>query len=241
MLNVWQKQSRLWDKKGNKMKLSLKIIAIILMSLTLLVAAAPKSNVIVLTSANHTAINTDFNGQSVDDAITALSNRDKTKPFYIYLDSPGGEVFAGKRLLDYLSGDSENVTCIAANAMSMAFVTLQACPTRLVTPNAVLMSHGIQGGGQGDIKAIEKNLEIMKKLEALLNKISAERLKITIEELVKRHNPEYWIVGAEEILQANAADGVTSVTCDASLKGKKKIKVATPFGTLDVETNKCPI
>lgn len=223
------------------MKLSLKIIVIVLMSLGLLVAAAPKSNVITLTSTNSTSIAGEVNSSSIDEVITSLKNRDKTKPFYIYLDSPGGEVFAGKRLLDALAGDSENVTCIAANAMSMAFVTLQSCPTRLVTPNAVLMSHGVQSGGQGDLRAMTKQLEIIKALELMLNTISANRLGITVEALDKLHNPEYWLVGAEAILKANAADGVTAVTCDSSLKGKKTIAAQTLFGSVEIKVNKCPI
>ena len=223
------------------MKLSIKITAIVAMSLALLVAAAPTKDKIVLTSTNHAALVGEVNGGSIDTIVTKLINRDKSKPFYIYIDSPGGEVFAGKRLLDYLAGDSENVTCVAANAISMAFVTLQSCPVRLVTPNAVLMSHGIQGGAQGDLRTMEKTIEVMKALELMLNTISATRLGITVEELIKLHNPEYWIVGAEAILKAKAADGVTSVKCDDSLKGKEKKSIQTPFGSVDIEVNKCPI
>jgi ATP-dependent Clp protease protease subunit len=222
------------------MKLSLKVAAIVAMSVALVVAAAPSSKRIVLSESNSVTLS-DVNVFSIDTVISALSNRDKEKPFYLYIDSPGGEVFAGKRLIDYLDGDSKNVVCVASNAMSMAFVTLQACPTRLVTRNVALMSHGIQMGVQGDLRAIDKQVELGRALELMLSKISAARLGITVEELNKLHNPEYWLVGGDVAVAAKAADEVVTVSCDSTLKGKTKKKVQTMFGQIEVEVNKCPI
>jgi ATP-dependent protease ClpP protease subunit len=216
------------------------VIAIALMTLTLTVVAVNTPAHVELTATNHVSI-AEFSQSSVENVISSLITRDKAKTFYIYLDSPGGEVFAGKRLVDYLDGDNKNVVCVASNAMSMAFVTLQACPTRYVTRNVALMSHGIQMGVQGDLRTIAKQIEIGKALDDMLTELSAVRLKLTVEALRALQNPEYWIVGGEKAVKANAADKVVTVGCAADLKGKRTIKVATPFGEIPVEVNKCPI
>jgi ATP-dependent protease ClpP protease subunit len=91
------------------------------------------------------------------------------------------------------------------------------------------MSHGISGGAQGSIEQIEKQLDFMRKLENMLLDLIADRIGITREELRNKHNPEWWIVGADEAVKANAVDGVASVTCSTEVKNSKLKGVAVVF------------
>lgn len=222
-----------------------KFIAIIFFLTTIIglfvsaMASTPKT--IELTKRNHVALVGEVDANSVEEVMNSLMARDRTKPFYLYIDSPGGSVFAGKRLIDYLIANGEGVTCIASNAMSMAFVTLQVCETRLVTKASVLMSHGVQTQSQGDLRRIKKDIEISEGLEKILTTISAERIGISFEELMKRHNPEWWIFGAKEALKTNTADGEAKVFCGSDLRGKVKKKVMTIFGPIEIEVRTCPL
>ena len=60
---------------------------------------------------------------------------------YVYIDSPGGSVGAGARMVAELR--QRNYTCVVDTAHSMAFALVQACARRLVRPSGSLMQHQI--------------------------------------------------------------------------------------------------
>jgi len=207
---------------------------IIVLSLTALALVVPNKKYevqnVVLTTDNFVSMDFEVNMESVEYVILKLDSLDKSKPRYLYIRSPGGEVIAGTRLVEYLrSEDGKGVVAIAQFSASMAFVTLQASETRLITRTGVLMSHGISGGVQGNIEQIEKQLDFMRKLENMLLDLIADRIGITREELREKHTPEWWIVGADEAVKANAVDGVASVTCSTEVKNSKLKGVAVSF------------
>lgn len=214
----------------------IKIIVSCLIGLSSLIATAKEN--IVLTETNHASLVGEVNRDSVDKAILGLRSLDSTKPRFLYINSPGGEVVSGMRLINYLqSKEGKGITCIANMAMSMGFVSLQSCEKRLVIENSMLMSHGIAGGMQGYVKQIESELRFAKGLEYLLQRIEAKRIGITIEELHKRQNAEWWIIGNEEAIRVNAADDTTEVSCNKELS---KIVKETIEG-VEVSTSKCPL
>lgn len=175
---------------------------------------------VVLTVDNTATLTTAVTDTSVNYAIDTLDSLDKTKPRYLLIESPGGEVIAGLNLVEYLRSDAgKGVICIANKAASMAFVTLQSCETRLVTQTTLLMSHGVSGGLSGDLHTIEQQLKFMEQLENMLFNLIANRLGITVEALKAKQRPEWWMVGSEEALKNNAADGVVSYTV---VRPKKK-------------------
>jgi ATP-dependent protease ClpP protease subunit len=217
-----------------------KLLALIIVSaLVTLAMVFPNGSIvdtkaqnIVFTTTNFVAMDFDVNMASVEYVILKLDALDKSKPRYLYLRSPGGEVIAGTRLVEYLrSEDGKGVVAIAQFAASMAFVTLQASETRLITGTGVLMSHGISGGAQGNIQEIERQVDFMRKLENMLLDLIANRIGLSRDALRAKHNPEWWLVGAEEAAKARAVDGVASVTCSTEVKQSKlKIVVATIEG-----------
>lgn len=193
----------------------------LLLSGSLVVSAKPvdiKLPEIVLTQSNHATLIGEVTGQSVKETIDKLRKLDNSKTRYLYINSPGGEVQTGIRLVNYLqSAEGKGIICVADTAISMAMVSMQACETRVTTPNATFMSHGIAGGVQGYTRKVESDLTIMKGFDYILAKIQAERMGITVEELRKRQNEEYWIIGSEAIIAANAADKVAKVSCGSDM------------------------
>lgn len=57
----------------------------------------------------------------------------------------------------------------------------------------------------------------MKGLEYILDRLSALRIGITVEELKSRQNDEYWIIGAEALIKDNIVDKISKVTCGEDL------------------------
>jgi len=180
--------------------------------------AQPKT--LTLTETNHTKIIGPVNGESIERVMTDIAKSDPNQPFFLYLQSPGGEVFAGKQLSDYLSSTTRPIHCIANTAISMAYVILQACPVRLVTPNAVLMMHHISAGAQGTITQMNSAIKVMQALEDLVFKNIADRFGISVKEFADKVGIEWWTMGGDKIVDSNQADKVVKVNCTAELEKK---------------------
>ena len=68
-------------------------------------------------------------------------------PRLILIDSPGGSVDAGQRILDTIKVEKDQhvkIVCLVVHhASSMAFNTLSVCDVRLATPGAFMLCHKI--------------------------------------------------------------------------------------------------
>ena len=70
----------------------------------------------------------------------------------VYIDSPGGSVLAGVKIIDQI--EKYQMSCIASKAISMGFVIFQSCHNRLVTSSSQLMQHQISFGIKDEIRKI---------------------------------------------------------------------------------------
>ena len=72
-----------------------------------------------------------------------ISNKMKNNT-YIYLDTPGGSVEEGMKIVTLVK--DYNLSCIAERAYSMGFIIFQACRERLILKHSSLMQHQISLG-----------------------------------------------------------------------------------------------
>ena len=189
---------------------------------------------VTLEPTNFVAIRDKVDEASIDNVFKNLLKSDPNKNFYIYLDSPGGDVFAGRRLVSYLMTTDRKVVCIANTAISMAFVILQACPVRLVTNHGVLMTHQIASQLKGSLKELQTQVTMIEKLALLYDTLMADRMGLTVEQYRSKVGIEWWMMGVPDILQNRAADREVKVNCSADLE-KQTEKIG------DTVLSKCPI
>jgi ATP-dependent protease ClpP protease subunit len=166
---------------------------------------------IELTEVNSVFLDGQVDAFSIPVIIDKINNLEKDQELYIYINSQGGSVFAGIELVELLNYTDKKITCIARSAISMAFSIFQACPTRLVTPYAILMQHRIAGAMQGTPEELKSRAQLGNDLEELLNISDSKRLGISLKEFENLVRYEYWIVGATNIIKSKAADDVTLV------------------------------
>lgn len=207
------------------------------------VYGSTKSTNIELTKTNFTAIKGEVNDGSVAQVLKEIAASDPTKVFYLYLDTPGGSVFAGRDLIAYLQTTPRNIHCVAHTAISMGFHILQdGCKVRLVTPSSILMSHQIATGVQGNLEKIKKEVEVMQKLETFFDAQAAARLQISLKEYTEKIQSEYWLIGSEDVLKDKAGDEQVTVTCSLEIEPlKKRITTQTLFGMGEAEVQYCPL
>lgn len=154
----------------------------------------------------------DYVGNVIQAQLLYLESSDPGKDISIYINSPGGSVYAGYGIYDTMQYIDCNVSTIATGmAASMAAIILVAGQKgkRFALPHSRVMIHQPLGGGQGQASDMEitvrELLKVKKELYDILSKHSGQPLE-TIE---KDSDRDHWFT-AEEAQDYGLVDKVLS-------------------------------
>lgn len=184
---------------------------------------------------------------SVGEVMHSLNSLDRkgkdSDPIYLILQTPGGSVFHGLNLIQYMTSLRRPVYPVAIFAASMGFHILQSGKERFITKYGTIMSHRASGGFQGDIpqqvssrfKHITDLLEKMD--EQVISRTNGKYNKKSYMELIR---DEYWGVGSNAVADS-FADSVVSLKCDESLNGVTEKRIVSIFGVFNVAFSNCPL
>lgn len=193
---------------------------------------------IMLTKDNHITIHGTINDKLANEF---LSNAATVKdPRFIYIHSPGGSVIAGNRLVRHIQ--SKNYTCIADQAVSMAFVILQACAKRYSTSTSMVMQHQTSLGYEGDLQAMNAYLKMVNFIEKELTTMQATRIGMSEKEFRDLTVSEWWLYGSD-IVEHNVTDKIVDVECSRELYKETVTRTKyTFFGdSYNVTHSACPL
>ena len=149
-----------------------------------------------------------FLGTPVDDQIANLivaqllhlESEDPDKDISIYINSPGGSVYAGLAIYDTMQFVKPDVqtTCIGI-AMSMGALLLAggAAGKRFALPNAKILIHQESGGFQGQATDIEIAARETIALKRRLEEIIAHHSGQDIEKVSKDMERDYFLTSQE--------------------------------------------
>jgi len=149
-----------------------------------------------------------FLGTPVDDQIANLivaqllhlESEDPDKDVQIYINSPGGSVYAGLAIYDTMQFIKPDVqtTCVGI-AMSMGALLLAggAAGKRFALPNAKILIHQVSGGFQGQATDIEIAARETIALKRRLEEIIAHHSGQEIEKVSKDMERDYFLTAQE--------------------------------------------
>ena len=149
-----------------------------------------------------------FLGTPVDDQIANLivaqllhlESEDPDKDVQIYINSPGGSVYAGLAIYDTMQFIKPDVqtTCVGI-AMSMGALLLAggAAGKRFALPNAKILIHQVSGGFQGQATDIEIAARETIALKRRLEEIIAQHSGQDIEKVSKDMERDYFLTAQE--------------------------------------------
>ncbi len=228
-----------------------KILGLLLLSFLSFIGIGNSINVthsnkvLDFNSRNLITIRGPIQGSSSTGWITAMNDRDPdVDTIYLYLSSPGGSVLEGNKLIDQirtLQLNGVNVVCVADFAASMAFIILQACPTRLALPSSILMQHQMSLGLKGSLENVDNYLDFIHSINDNLEKLQADRMNMTEIDFRNKVMNDWWIPG-HLAKKLNAVDDLVMVKCSKELIPKReRITVRTIFGNIEITYSKCPI
>lgn len=129
-----------------------------------------------------------------------LESVDASKDIQIYINSPGGSVYAGLGIYDTMQIIKPDVATICTGmAASMGAVLLVAGQKgkRSGLKHSRVMIHQPSGGAQGVASDMEINLREMLKLKAELYTIISEHSGQTYEWVETNSDRDYWMTSSE--------------------------------------------
>lgn len=201
---------------------------------------------IMLTPSNFVSLRGYVTRQSVDKILRDLNDIRDTQEIYFYIDTGGGSIIDGMKVIDYLTSmnaTGTKINCIADKAMSMGFVFLQLCPgTRYTMRSSELMQHNIASGFQGELPNMLADMDYTKKLYEKLVYRQAKRMRMDYQEFYELTKDD-WYMDGEDAVYYNASDGIANVMCHHKLDNMidKGFSESGLFGSRKALFHKCPL
>jgi ATP-dependent Clp protease protease subunit len=149
-----------------------------------------------------------FLGTPVDDQIANLiiaqllhlESEDPDKDIFLYINSPGGSVYAGLAIYDTMQFVKPDVQTICVGiAMSMGALLLSggAKGKRMALPNAKILIHQVWGGFQGQATDIEIHARETIALKRKLEEIMGHHTGQDLDKVSKDMERDFFMTAAE--------------------------------------------
>jgi ATP-dependent Clp protease, protease subunit len=161
-----------------------------------------------------------FLGTPVDDQIANLivaqlihlESEDPDKDISVYINSPGGSVYAGMAIYDtmqYIKPDVQTICVGIAMSMGALLLAAGAEGKRMATPNAKILIHQVSGGFQGQATDIEIAARETLNLKRRLEEIVAFHTNQPMDKVTKDMERDYFMT-ADEAKDYGIIDTVVS-------------------------------
>ncbi len=159
-----------------------------------------------------------FLGSAIDDNVANLivaqllflESEDPKKDINLYINSPGGSVYAGMAVLDTMAYVKPAISTICVGlAASFGAVLLSAGEKgkRFALPNSRIMLHQPMGGAQGQAVDIEIHAREILKIRESLNQILADNSGQPVD-TISRDTDRDFFMSADDAKQYGLIDDI---------------------------------
>src|SRR3989454_1525973 len=166
-----------------------------------------------------------FIGTPIDDMVANLTvaqllflqSEDATKDINLYINSPGGSIYAGLAIYDTMQWLRPDVSTVCMGmAMSMGAVLLASGEKgkRFCLPNSTVLIHQPLGGAEGQAADIEITAREILRLRRSIYEILAKHTGQTTERIMQDSDRNYYL-SAEQAVEYGLVDEVLTEGEDA--------------------------
>lgn len=136
-------------------------------------------------------------GEIFDTEETVKAIQTATEDIDLYINSPGGDVFAGLNVVNAIQKSKVQVTAhVEVMAASIAGVIALACDKIEIDKNSLIMLHNCWTISSGNKKALEQDIKAMEAIDNILHNIISENS--TDETLTSQiEEGDVWLPGEE--------------------------------------------
>jgi ATP-dependent Clp protease, protease subunit len=125
-----------------------------------------------------------------------LSSEDPTAPIQMYINSPGGQVYAGMAIYDTMQMIPNTISTLAVGMTASFGTVLLTAGTkgqRYSLPNATIHMHQPLGGAQGQASDIEIQAREILRLKDQLTEVLARHTGQTIATIERDTNRDFYL------------------------------------------------
>jgi len=154
--------------------------------------------------------------------LNSLENKD----VYVYLDTPGGSIQSGNKIL--MEIQKYNLSCIADKAYSMGFVLLQSCNNRYIRPYGTIMQHQISYAIKNEKGKIDNYAKFIDQIEDTLLDIQSSKIGLNVSDFKYKTMNDWWLVG-KYAKENNCVDQIADVFCDKEITTSNYTEKIGPY------------
>ena len=169
-----------------------------------------------------------FLGTPIDDQVANvtvaqllfLNREDPEREINMYINSPGGQIYAGLAIYDTMQMISNPISTFAVGFSASFGTVLLAAGTkgkRYALPHATIHMHQPLGGTQGQATDIEIHAKEILRLRARLNEIMAERTGQSME-VIERDTERDFFMNANQAMEYGLIDQILKVNEKPAVK-----------------------
>lgn len=147
-----------------------------------------------------------------------LESTDRQRDVQLYINSPGGGVYAGLGLYDtmqFITPDIATICTGIAASMAAVLMSAGAAGKRSALRHSRIMMHQPSAGAAGQASDVEITVNEVRKIKQELYNILSEHTGQTVERITKDSNRDYWMTAPEakeyglidEVLVTNVRKG----------------------------------
>ena len=139
-----------------------------------------------------------------------LEAENPKKEISMYINSPGGSVYAGLSIYDTMQMIPNDVCTYSVGlsaSMGVVLLTAGAKGKRYALPNSTMMMHSVSGGGGGTIADVEINFREMQRINEKLAKIMSTHTGQSLSKIRKDEDRDFWL-DAEQAVDYGVVDEV---------------------------------
>jgi ATP-dependent Clp protease, protease subunit len=151
-----------------------------------------------------------FLGTAIDDQVANvivaqllyLSNEDPEREIQMYINSPGGVIYAGLAIYDTMQMISNPISTVAVGVTASFGTVLLTAGTkgrRFALPNATIHMHQPLGGAQGQATDIEIQAKQIMQLKSKLNGIMSKHTGQTLEVIIRDTDRDFYMSAQQAV------------------------------------------
>lgn len=159
-----------------------------------------------------------FVGTPIDDQVANvvvaqllyLSREDADREISMYINSPGGQIYAGLAIYDTMRMIPNKISTVAVGVTASFGTVLLAAGTkgqRYALPHATIHMHQPLGGAQGQASDIEIQAKEILRLKERLNEILSESTGQSIDVIIKDTERDFYM-SADQAVEYGLIDKV---------------------------------
>lgn len=139
-----------------------------------------------------------YEATSPNDVLEAIDQA-KGEPLEVYINSGGGEVFAGSEIYAALRGYKGKVNIHVVGFAASAASVIACAGKSDIVPTAMVMVHNVSAAARGDYHIMDKESEILQKANKAIAAAYMAKTGMAEQEALEMMDNETWLTAQEAV------------------------------------------